>query len=118
MELLVVQLLLLNPALVFIVEVVVVLEVLLGKDIEKLRVDRVGVAKGLNAGDAPKILEKEVVVGGKSLLDCTEGQSLGVLGGDGIAVECSEGLNNVLVGLSVKCLVSCTTKKQHGRNSL
>ncbi|KAI6766770.1 hypothetical protein HG531_011992 [Fusarium graminearum] len=85
-ELLVVQALLLNPTLVLIVEVVVVLKILLSKDIKKLRVDG------------------EVVAGGEGLLDSTEGQSLGVFGGDSVAVECSEGLDNVLVGLPVECL--------------
>jgi hypothetical protein len=109
-ELLVVQLLLLNPTLVLIIEIVVVLEILFSKDIEKLRVDGVGVAEGLHAGNAPKILEKEMVVGGESLLNRAKGKSLGVLGGDGIAVECSKGLNNVLVGLSINSLVSGTAK--------
>jgi hypothetical protein len=40
-KLLVVELLLLNPTLVLVVEVVVILQVLLSKDIEELGVDRV-----------------------------------------------------------------------------
>lgn len=41
MKFLVVELLLLNPTLVLVVEVVVILQVLLSKDIEELRVDGV-----------------------------------------------------------------------------
>jgi hypothetical protein len=69
----VVELLLVNPALVLLVEVVVVLKVLLSEDIEQLRVDGVRVAKSLDAGNGAKVLE-EVVSGGKeSHLDGTEG---------------------------------------------
>ncbi len=59
LQLVVVELLLLDPALVFVSEVVVVLEILLGEDLEQLRVDGVRVAERLYGGEAAQILEVE-----------------------------------------------------------
>lgn len=50
MQLLGVQVLLLDEAVVLLVEVVVVLQVLLGEDLQQLEVDGVGVGEGLYGG--------------------------------------------------------------------
>jgi hypothetical protein len=79
LQLLVVELLLLNPALVLVIEVVVVLKVLLGEDLEKLRVDGVRVAERLYGREDAQILEVET--GGRQEGDAEglEGELLGFL---------------------------------------
>jgi hypothetical protein len=101
-QLIVVKLLLLNPTLVLIVEVVVVLKILLGKDIEELRVHRVGVAQSLNGGDSAEILEEEVSVGEERHLNSTEGESLGIFRRDVllvISIKGAQSLEDVLIAL-------------------
>lgn len=50
-----VELLLVNPSLVLVVEVDEVLKILLGEDIQKLGVDGMGVAEGLDARDDAQV---------------------------------------------------------------
>ena len=78
----VVELLLLDEALVLLVEVVVVLEVLLGKDVEQLRVDRVRVAEGLDRRLDAQVLEVEAGGREQGQAEGAEGELLGFFRGD------------------------------------
>lgn len=100
-QLLAIQAFLLNEALVLVVEVVVVLEVLLGKDLEKLGVGGVGVAQGLDTGNATQLLEEVVGAGQQRGLDGLQSQALRSLGRKllaGVGVERAQSLEDVLEG--------------------
>ena len=105
MQPLVVELLLLDPALVLLSKVVVVLEVLLGEDVEELREDGVRIAEGLHGGEGAEVLEVEAGGGRDGGSDGAEGELLCLFGCEFIlvvAVEGLEGLDEVVVRLAVK----------------
>lgn len=97
LQLLVVKLLLLDPTLVLLSEVVVVLKILLSEDVEKLRVDGLRVAKRLNAWEGTEILEVEPGGGRNGHLESLERILLGLLTLGFLALKGGEGLQNVVV---------------------
>ena len=100
-----VELLVLDPALVLVPEVVVVLEVLLGEDVEELRVDGVRVAQGLDGGKRAQVVEVEAGGGRDGHAEGAEGELLGLVGGElllVVAVEGGKGLEEVEVGLPMR----------------
>lgn len=62
MQFAVVEVFLLDKSIVLILEIIVVLEFLLGEDFEEFRVDGVGIAQGLDSGKGCKIVEIEMGV--------------------------------------------------------
>lgn len=62
-QLAVIQALLLDKSIMLVLEIIVVLELLLGENFEEFRVDCVGIAEGLDGGKGGKIVEVEMGVG-------------------------------------------------------
>lgn len=99
---LVVQLLLLQETLVLVIEVVEVLQVLLGKDVQELRVHRVRVGEGLDRGEDAKTLEVKSPrpVDDEDHLEGAQGDLLSLFRGNVvlvIGIESAQGLEKVLV---------------------
>ena len=106
LELLVVELLLLDPTLVLVSEVVVVLEVLLGEDVEQLGVHGLRVVERLHRGEDAEVLEVEAAGRGDGHAEGAERELLGLLRGDlflVVAVERAEGLEEKVVRLPGDC---------------
>ena len=105
MELAVVETFGFDEVFVLVAEVFVIFEFFLGEDFEKLTMDGVRVAEGLDGGEGGEVIEVVVGIGHESGFESSEGEGLRLFGRKFLGifgVKRSESFQNVLVRLSVR----------------